>query len=90
MTAADCSFNTSMLRKELHSVLQSAVYFEKNLLMPEDVAFISSKSEVDTLRDDKVMSAARTDGQTDQTDGFSALYSRLAMYLPYRAGVDKC
>ena len=45
--------------------------FETNLLMPEGVAFISSKSGVDTPRVGKVMSAARTDGQTD---GFSALY----------------
>ena len=49
--------------------------------MPEDVAFISSKSGVNTRRDRKVMSAARMDGQTDrqtdQTDGFSALYSKL-------------
>ena len=47
--------------------------------MPEDVAFISSKSGVDTSRDGKVMSAARkiADRQTDrQTDGFSSLYSR--------------
>ena len=50
--------------------------FETNLLIPEGVAFISSKSGVDTLRGGKVMSEARTDGQTDQTDGFSVLYSR--------------
>ena len=50
--------------------------FETNLLMPEGMAFILSKSGVDTPRGGKVMSTVRTDGQTD---GFSAIYSRLAM-----------
>ena len=50
--------------------------FETNLLMPEGVAFISSKSGINKPRGGKVMSAARTDIQTDQTYGFSALYSR--------------
>ena len=47
--------------------------FETNLLIAEDVAFISSKSGVDTWQDNKVMSAVRTERQTDT---FSALYSR--------------
>ena len=42
--------------------------------MPEDVAYISSESGVDMLREGKVMSVARTDRQTD---GFSSLYSSL-------------
>ena len=42
--------------------------------MPEDVAYISSELGVDMLREGKVMSAVRTDRQTD---GFLSLYSRL-------------
>ena len=41
--------------------------------MPDNVAFISRKSDADHRWHDKVMSAARTDRQID---GFSALYSR--------------
>ena len=43
--------------------------------MPEDMAFISSKSGVDTSRDGKVMSVAKKSADR-QTDGFSSLYSR--------------
>ena len=46
--------------------------------MPEDMAFILSKSGVDMLRDGKVMSAVRTDGQTDD---FSSLYSRYRIVI---------
>ena len=57
----------------LYTLSFSYKLFETNLLMPEDVAFISSKSGVDTWQDNKVMSAVRTERQTDT---FSALYSR--------------
>ena len=48
--------------------------------MPEDVAFISSKSGVDTSRDGKVMSVAKKSADR-QTDGFSSLYSREYIYI---------
>ena len=48
--------------------------------MPEDVAYISSKSGVDTSQDGKVMSMAKKCRQTDgQTDGFSSLYSKFSV-----------
>ena len=48
--------------------------------MPEDVAIGSTKSEVDTCTDDRDIDRPKSaDRQTDgRTDGFSALYSRLA------------
>ena len=50
--------------------------FKTNLLMPEDVAYISSKSGVNTSRDGKVMGMAKKVLTDRQTDGFSSLYSR--------------
>ena len=44
-------------------------------MMPEDVAFISSKFGVDMLQDGKVMSVARKTADR-QTDRFLSLYSR--------------
>ena len=45
--------------------------------MPEDVAFISSKSGVETSLDGKVMSVTKK----VRTDGFSSLYSRCTLYF---------
>ena len=49
--------------------------------MPEDIAITSSKSDVDPCSHGRETDRqkVRTDGRTDrQTDGPSALYSRLA------------
>ena len=64
-------FSTEILYPLLFKALWKAngrhyKLFETNLLMPEGVAFISNKSRVDTPRDSKVMSTARTDRQTRQ------------------------
>ena len=51
-----------------------------NLLVPEDTAITQIKSWVDPSRDNRVIGVTRknVDRRTDrQTDGFSALYSRL-------------
>ena len=45
--------------------------------MPEDVAFISRKSGVETSLDGKVMSVTKKVRTDRQTDGFSSLYSRM-------------
>ena len=44
--------------------------------MPEDVAITSSKSKVDTCIDDRDIDGPKSADR--HTDGFSALYSRLA------------
>ena len=62
------------------------------ILVSETPAIRETKSQVDQSRDGQDYPVTKNaDGQTDrQTDGFSALYSRLANgYLPYRAGVAK-
>ena len=43
--------------------------------MPEDVAIASTKSEVDTCTDDRDIDRPKSADR--QTDGFSALYSRI-------------
>ena len=63
-------------------------HFKKHCVFSEDGRFISSISGVDTWRNRGATCVPKSADR--QTDGFSSLYSRLAMYLPYRAGVNKC
>ena len=63
----DMSLHRAFVRKK-HSAYK---LLEINLLMPEDTAFISSKSDVHPRRYDRDINPTEKCGQTD---GFSALY----------------
>ena len=56
--------------------------------MPEDVAFISSKSGVETSLDGKVMSVTKKVRTDRQTDGFSSFRLRKELHSVVQSAVD--